>query len=58
MHFYVDQPKFALEGVVQVKSDTTKIFTAFGFLKVDCILQTSRTNKKQDMSMKTAVVAI
>ena len=32
----------------KVKSDTTKRFAACGFLKVDCKLQTSRTNNKQD----------
>ena len=31
-----------------MKSDTTKTFTAYGFLKVDCTLQISRSNNKPD----------
>ena len=37
VHFYVKWPQFDLEGFVQ------------GFLWVDCTLQTSRTNNKQDI---------
>ena len=33
----------------KVKSDTTKSFVAYGFLKVDSTLQTSTTNNKQDL---------
>ena len=55
MHFYVERPYFDLEKVVQgqmryrlnltlknlakVKSDITKRFAAYGFLKVDCTLK-------------------
>ena len=33
---------------LKVKSDTTKSFTVYGFLEVDCTLQTNSTNNKQD----------
>ena len=32
----------------KVKSDTIKRFAAYGFLKVDCTLQTSKTYNKRD----------
>ena len=32
----------------KVKSDTDKRFTEYGFLQVECTLQISRTNNKQD----------
>ena len=47
-HFYPDPPLFDLEGESKVKSDITKRFVAYDFLKVYCTLQTSRTNNKQD----------
>ena len=41
----------------KVKSDSTKRFAAYGFLKVDCTLHISRTNNKRDRGIfvKTAV---
>ena len=36
-----------LNGWSKVKSDSTKRFAAYGFLKVNWALQTSRTNNKQ-----------
>ena len=41
MHFYVEWSK--------VKSDITKRCAAYGFLKVDCTLETPTTNNKRDM---------
>ena len=44
------RPSLTSKEGSKVKSDITKRFPAYGFLKVDCTLETSRTNNKQDIS--------
>ena len=42
-------PGLTLKEESKVKFDITKRFTAYGFIKVDCTLETSRTNNKSDL---------
>ena len=44
--FMLTHPSLTLKERSKVKSDSTKRFAAYGFLKVDCTLETSRTNNK------------
>ena len=38
-----------LKELFKVKYDTTKTFAGYGFLKLECTLQTTGTNNKLDM---------
>ena len=42
------RPSLTLKERSKVKSDITKRFAAYGFLKVVCTLETSGTNNKPD----------
>ena len=46
--FILTHPSLTLKERSNVKSDTTKRFVAYGFLKFDRTFQTSRINNKQD----------
>ena len=43
-------PSLTLKEESKVKFDITERCTAYGFLKVDCILETPNTNNKRDIS--------
>ena len=42
------RPSLTLKEWSKVKSDIAKRFAAYGFLKVDCTLEKSRTTNKRD----------
>ena len=46
--FMLSRHSLTLKDWCKVKSDSTKRFSANGFLKVYCTLQTSRSNNKRD----------
>ena len=48
--FMVTRLNLTLKNLAKVRFDITKRFAAYGFLRVDCTLETSRTNNKQDMA--------